>query len=208
MLRHVARFIGIAALLWATPGFSQSAPSNEWIAALRAGGHVIVIRHGATHTDQADTDPLNIQDTTKQRHLNDQGRALARSIGDSMRKLKIPVGQVQTSMFHRAIETGTLLGFGDVKPLRDITEGGLVVTPTENNRRAQAMRALASTVPASGTNTVLVSHKPNIMDAFGKDWFDVREGEASIFKPNGSGGYTLVARVQAADWAKFAQTVH
>ncbi len=208
MFKHVARLMGIAALLWSTPGFSQSVSSNEWIAALRGGGHVIVIRHGATHTDQADTDPLNIQDTTKQRHLNDQGRALAKSIGDSMRKLKIPVGQVQTSMFYRAVETGTLLGFGEVKPSTDITEGGLVVTPTENNRRAQALRTLASTQPAAGANNVFVSHKPNIMDAFGKDWFDVREGEASIFKPNGSGGYTLVTRVQAGDWAKFAQTVH
>jgi hypothetical protein len=26
---------------------------------LRAGGYVIVLRHGATHADQADTDPLN-----------------------------------------------------------------------------------------------------------------------------------------------------
>jgi hypothetical protein len=26
------------------------------------------------------------------------------------------------------------------------------------------------------------THKPNILDAFGKDWFDVREGEASVFK--------------------------
>lgn len=208
MFRPIARIIGIVALLWSAPAFSQSAPPNEWISALRGGGHVIVIRHGATHADQADTDPLNIKDTTKQRHLNDQGRALARSIGDAMRKLKIPVGQVQTSMFYRAIETGTLLGFGDVTPLVDISEGGLVVTPTENNRRAQALRTLASTPPAPGTNYVFVSHKPNIMDAFGKDWFDVSEGETSVFKPNGNGGYALVTRVKAADWAKFAQSVN
>jgi hypothetical protein len=25
------------------------------------------------------------------------------------------------------------------------------------------------------------------MDAFGKDWFDLREGEASLFKPDGNG---------------------
>lgn len=208
MFRPIARIVGIVALLWSAPAFSQSASPNEWISALRGGGHVIVLRHGATHADQADTDPLNIKDTTKQRHLNDQGRALAKSIGDAMRKLKIPVGQVQTSMFYRAIETGTLLGFGDVTPLMDISEGGLVVTPTENNRRAQALRTLASTPPAPGTNYVLVSHKPNIMDAFGKDWFDVSEGETSVFKPNGNGGYTFVTRVKAADWAKFAQSVN
>jgi hypothetical protein len=53
-----------------------------------------------------------------------------------------------------------------------------------------------------GTNCILVTHKPNILDAFGKDWFDVREGEASIFKPDGKGGFTLVGRVQAADWGE------
>jgi phosphohistidine phosphatase SixA len=191
--------------------FSQSAPAQsqpEWIAALRGGGHVIVMRHGATHNDQADTDPLNIQNVAKQRQLNDQGRALAREIGNAMRKLKIPVGQVQTSLFNRAVETGTLLGFGPVTSTADITEGGLVVTPIENNRRAQAMRKLASTVPPGGTNVVLVSHKPNIMDAFGKDWFDVREGESSVFKPDGSGGFKAVTRVQAAEWGKLAQAAN
>ena len=204
MLKHIARFIGIAALLWSAPVFGQSAQSAEWIAAVRSGGHVIVFRHGATHADQADTNPLDIKDTAKQRHLNDQGRALAKSIGNSMRKLKIPVGEVQTSQFYRAVETGTLLGFGDVTSSVDISEGGLVVSPTENNRRAQAFRTLVSKPPAAGTNTIFVSHKPNIMDAFGKDWFDVREGEASIFKPDGNGKYTPVTRVQAGDWARLA----
>jgi phosphohistidine phosphatase SixA len=171
---------------------------------MRGGGHVIVFRHGATHADQADTDPLNITNVAKQRQLNDQGRALARAIGEAMRKLQIPVGQVQTSQFNRAVETGTLLGFGAVTSTVDITEGGQVVSPNENNRRTAAMRKLAATAPSAGTNTVLVSHKPNIMDAFGKDWFDVREGEASIFKPDGS-GYKFVARFQAADWGKLAQ---
>jgi phosphohistidine phosphatase SixA len=176
----------------------------EAVNALRGGGHVIVFRHGATHADQADTDPLNPANIEKQRQLNDQGRALARAIGEAMRKLNIPVGQVVTSQFNRAVETGTLLGFGAVTSTADITEGGLVVTPIENNRRAAAMKKLAATVPPAGTNTVLVSHKPNIMDAFGKDWFDVREGEASVFRPDGS-SYRLVVRIQAADWGKLAQ---
>src|SRR5262245_9219657 len=47
------------------------------------------------------------------------------------------------------------------------------------------------------------AHKPNIVDALGKDWFDVKEGEASIFKPEG-GKYRLVARVQMEDWPRLA----
>jgi phosphohistidine phosphatase SixA len=195
------------ALLWTLPAFSQSDQNGAWIAALRSGGHVIVIRHGATHADQADTDPLNISDTTKQRQLNDKGRELAKSIGESMRKLRIPVASVQTSMFFRAMETGRLLGFGEVSTTADITEGGQVVSPNENNRRTAALRKLAATVPPAGSNAILVSHKPNIMDAFGKDWFEVREGEASIFKPDGS-GFKLVARVLADEWPKLAQSAN
>jgi phosphohistidine phosphatase SixA len=77
---------------------------------------------------------LNIANVAKQRQLNDQGRALARAIGEALRKLKVPAGQVVTSQFNRAVETGTLLGFGSVTSTTDISEGGLVVTPTENNR--------------------------------------------------------------------------
>jgi phosphohistidine phosphatase SixA len=201
------RLLGIAllALAFISPAHAQVDPGlMEAVKALRGGGHVIVFRHGATHTDQADTDPLNPANIDKQRQLNDQGRALARAIGEAMRKLQIPVGQVVTSQFNRAVETGTLLGFGAVTSTADITEGGLVVTPIENNRRATALKKLAATVPPGATNVVLVTHKPNILDAFGKDWFDVREGEASIFKPDGN-GYKPVVRIQAADWGKLAQ---
>jgi phosphohistidine phosphatase SixA len=193
------------ALAFGSPAYAQIDPGlMEAVKALRGGGHVIVFRHGATYTDQADTDPLNPKNIDKQRQLNDQGRALARQIGEAMRKLQIPVGQVVTSHFNRAVETGTLLGFGAVTATADIAEGGLVVSPNENNRRAAALKKLAATTPPAGTNMVLITHKPNILDAFGKDWFDVREGEATIFKPDGS-GYKAVARLQAADWGKLAQ---
>ena len=38
---------------------------------------------------------------------------------------------------------------------------------------------LVSMPPASGANVILVTPKPNILDTRGKDWFVVREGEAS-----------------------------
>jgi len=202
-------WICLFALVVVAPAQAQIDPGlMQAVKALQGGGHVIVFRHGATHADQADTDPLNIGNVAQQRQLNDQGRALARAIGEAMRKLTIPVGQVVTSQFNRAVETGTLLGFGTVTPTADLTEGGLVVSPNENNRRAAALKKLAATAPPAGANVVLVSHKPNIMDAFGKDWFDVREGEASIFKPDGNGGAKLVVRVQAADWGKLAQSTN
>jgi phosphohistidine phosphatase SixA len=207
----VTRIVRLALLcaslaLSSLPAAAQNTvPQADWISALRDGGYAIVFRHGATHQDQADTDPLNTDNVAKQRQLNDDGRALAKSIGESLRKLRIPVGQVYTSLFKRAIDTGALMGFGDVKASADYTEGGLVVTPIENNRRAAALRKAAGTMPPASTNIIVVTHKPNILDAFGKDWFDVREGEASVFKPDGNGGYKTVGRIQAGDWGKLAQ---
>jgi broad specificity phosphatase PhoE len=199
-------FLAAATALCSSPGHPQlSSPQPEWVGALRQGGHVIVFRHGATHADQADTDPLHLENVAQQRQLNDQGRELARAIGAAMRSLKIPVAAVHTSAFQRAKETGELLGYGEVKPSLDFTEGGLVVTPLENTRRAQALRKFAATMPPADSNVVLITHKPNILDAFGKDWFDVREGEASIFRPDGAGGFKLVARLQVDEWGKLAQ---
>jgi phosphohistidine phosphatase SixA len=207
MMKHFAGIAvaAVAAAFWLISATEQSAQAQaEWVNALRQGGYVIVFRHGATHQDQADTDPLNFKNTAQQRQLNDAGRAKAKEIGEAFRKLKIPVGQIQSSAFNRAVETGTLMGLGEVTSTPDLAEGGLVVTPIENNRRAQALRKLAATVPPAGTNIVVVTHKPNILDAFGKDWFDVREGEASVFQPGG-GGYKLIARVQPDEWSKLAQ---
>jgi phosphohistidine phosphatase SixA len=122
-----------------------------------------------------------------------------------MRKLKIPVGLVLTSTTQRAIDTGTLLGLGEVTATRDLTESGPEVSPDENNRRALALRKLVAARPPADNNLVIVSHKPNIVDAFGKDWLDLREGEASVFEPDGNGGYRLVVRIQAGEWSRLAQ---
>jgi broad specificity phosphatase PhoE len=115
----------------------------------------------------------------------------------------IPVGKVYTSKFNRAYETAVIAGFRDIEKTADITEGGLVVSPNENNRRTEAFRKLLATAPAPGTNTILITHKPNVVDALGRDWFDVKEGEASIFRPE-NGSYKLVTRVPMDEWPRLA----
>ena len=145
MITRIVRLAYLCACLalLSLPASGQSAPAQpEWIKALRDGGYVIIFRHGATYQDQAVTDPLNPKNVL-QRQLNDEGRALAKSIGELLHKLRIPVGQVHTSLFQRAIDTGALMGFGDVTVSADYTEGGLVVTPIENNRRTAALRKMA-----------------------------------------------------------------
>jgi phosphohistidine phosphatase SixA len=202
-------------LAMSTPGLAQSQndqasvirDGSQLVQSLRAGGYNIVVRHGATFSDQADTDPFNFDNTAKQRNLNDKGKELAKAFGDAIRRVGVPVGEVYTSKFNRAYETAVRAGFEDIEKTIDLTEGGLVVTPDENNRRAEAFRKMLAQAPDKGKNNVLITHKPNIVDALGKDWFDVKEGEASIFKPEG-GKYRLVARVQMEDWPKLVATAH
>ena len=177
---------------------------GKLVTAMKQGGYVIVLRHGATNPDQADTDPLHRDNIASQRVLSTQGRAVATQVGDSFRKLGIPLGKVYSSEFNRATETAKLVSGKSVTTTPDITEGGLAVSPAENARRAKALKQMASTAPDAGASTLIVTHKPNILDSFGKDWFDSKEGEASVFKPDGSIGLVLVARVQAADWIKAA----
>ena len=95
------------------------------------------VRHGATFADQADTDPFNFDNISTQRNLNDSGKTLARAFGEALRQAGVPVGKVYTSKFNRAYETATIAGFTDIEKTADLTEGGLVVTPNENNRRAR-----------------------------------------------------------------------
>jgi len=201
----IAGGVGVSAMLGATvPSLAAAADQDRDIAqALRAGGLVMVLRHGATFPDQADTDPLNFENIAAQRNLNDKGKALAKEFGESLRRLGVPVGKVYTSKYNRAYETAVLAGFENIEKTADLTEGGLVVSPNENNRRAEAFRKLLATSPNPGTNTILITHKPNIVDALGKDWFDVKEGEASIFRPE-NGRYTLVVRVQMDEWSRIS----
>jgi broad specificity phosphatase PhoE len=194
---------GLSAILGTAAPRSGAADNMDVAQALRAGGLVIVVRHGATFPDQADTDPLNFDNISTQRNLNDKGKALAKAFGDALRQVGIPVGKVYTSKYNRAYETAVIAGLKNIEKTVDLTEGGLVVTPNENTRRIEAFHKMLGTAPKQGTNTILITHKPNVVDALGKDWFDVKEGEASIFRPE-NGSYKLFARVQMDEWSRIA----
>jgi phosphohistidine phosphatase SixA len=197
--------MALATAVVGTASGQDGPPVEAILAALRGGGHVIVFRHGATHGDQADTDPLHLDNVTSQRQLDDKGRAQAKLAADVFRMSGVRIGKCYSSRFNRAVETARAICGKEPETTDDITEGGLVVSPKENNRRAEALRALAAAKPAAGTNTLIVTHKPNIMDAFGKDWFDVKEGEASIFELGATGKPTLVGRVQVDRWRAAAR---
>jgi broad specificity phosphatase PhoE len=194
MTMRALSFITLLLVFSGTTAAQTPKPEYAALAAeLQRGGHVIVIRHGATHANQADLAPLNPEGPAAQRQLNDKGRDAAKAFGAALKALGVPVGKTYTSRFNRAFETSS-----------DFTEIGMVVSPNENARRAAALKKLVETPPAGGTTVIVVTHKPNIVETFGKDWFEVREGEATIFRPQQGGGTVVVARVLIEEWPAIA----
>lgn len=199
----------VLAILPAAVVVSQpSTPSPGLLDKLRLGGYVIVLRHGTTNSEVAGRDPMSNPNwrSIVERQLNEEGRAQATEIGKALRDLGIPVSAVVTSPAQRAVDTGRLLGFGKVSTDPDLAEAGPAVSADENSRRADALRELVGFHKAADGNLVIVTHKPNLVEAFGKEWFGVREGEASVFESDFAGaGYRLVARVPADQWSRLAR---
>ena len=203
-MRRLKLLMTLGAFLCVVP--SLAADLGTLVPSLKQGGYVIVFRHVATDDSQKDIFPFVFDDMKSQRQLSEQGRQVARDMGAAVKALRIPIGIVYTSQLNRAVETGTLISNQAVVPRKELTDtsagsaSGMANPSGANTVIGNDIRKLANTAPKLGTNNVLVTHKTNIADAFGKAFGDVKEGEALIYKPNVSGDPELVARVQASEW--------
>lgn len=200
MNRTLARWVSGAALIAgaSTPVSAiaqQTLQGQALVDALRQGGFVIVMRHTTTET-RPDAKAVDLANCVTQRNLTVEGRALARSIGNAIDALQIPIGRVTASPYCRAEDTAAL-AFGHY-----VTNAGLgekaIKSEATSAEAAAVLRPLAA-APVAGTNSVFVTHGFNIKSIVGDDFV---EGEAAVFKPDGRGGVTLVARVLPQDWAK------
>ena len=167
---------------------------TELVDAVRDGGHVLYLRHTRTPQDAVDQpDPLG--DCSRQRLLDDAGRAAARAAGAALRALEVPVGEVLASPFCRTVETAEL-AFGRV-----VTEDGLLSpTPSTRGRTTRALRELLSTVPDDGENTVLVGHLTNLQLL---STASPEEGGTVVLRPDGE-GFVLVGSVPPQGWQDLA----
>ncbi len=196
------------ALIVLFAGISRHAAADtpELITSLKQGGYVLIFRHTATDDSHKDVYPFKFDDMSAQRQLSDKGRDMARQIGTAIKDFAIPVGDVYTSRLNRAVEAGKLISGREVKPVDALTDSSNasasgMANPTGANAKAgQAVRQLVDAPPKPGTNTLLVTHKTNIADAFGKEAGNVQEGEAFVYKASASGPASFAGRIKIADW--------
>ena len=182
------------------PDAANALQGHALVQALQRGGFVVYFRHADTGPAYAEQPPIVLERCETQRNLNDDGRAQAQAIGAQFRRLRIPVADIVTSEFCRCWQTAEL-AFGRYR--KDSTLTGVSRSAEAQPRRDQAsagLRRLLGTVPQTGTNTVLVSHGYNLLDL---ERFHLgQQGEAAIFRPDGRGGYVLIARVLPQAWAE------
>ncbi len=176
---------------------------RQLVEALRRGGHTIFFRHGPTDPDQRDTDPDNLANCATQRNLTDAGRAQARAVGDALRTLGIPVGQLLSSPYCRAREYALLMvgSEPDLEPSLVLPDP---LTEEQRARNTEALTGILAREPQPGTNKLLVAHSPNIRLAAGVDLPE--EGGAAVFRHAG-GAPQLVARVRPGEWPVWAQAL-
>lgn len=174
------------------------------LSALQGGGYVIFFRH--FHSDHSvwHEDPIKkrhaemtVRDIRgsceEQRPLSEYGRARAKDVGEAMRKLAVPVGSVFASPYCRVIESALLLAHRPPDAiLYDLMHRGGDHTEAMQNRN---IRPYLAQIPSPGTNTVLMSHRPQM------DYIKfAEEGEAFVFRPKGDGAFDLIATIYDSEW--------
>jgi phosphohistidine phosphatase SixA len=171
---------------------------------LKQGGFVVVIRHGKTNAVAGmseDKSPLDLSNCADQAMLSETGRDQARAIGKAFTSAGIPVGKVVASGFCRAIEMARL-AFGkaetsDALLLQNFVPVAGAPVPPSWPQRVAMMKQMVASPPEPSTNTILVTHFPNVKAALG---VEIDFGDAVIVRPDGQGGSRLIARISASEW--------
>ena len=190
-------------------GFAATAPAEQLqgdalLAALRQGGYVIVMRHPSAPFTQSDKATANPDNTSLERQLDETGRNTARAMGEAIRKLRIPIGDVLSSPTYRALEAVRLAAFGKSKTFPELAEGVQSMAQNADASRSAWLRMKAAEAPRARTDTLIVTHTPNLTGAFDSEASGMAAGEALIFRPDGKGGTSLVARIKIEEWPRLA----
>ncbi len=161
-----------------------------WAALASGEPKVLLIRH-AEAPGIGDPSGFSLDDCATQRNLSERGRAQAASIGEALRRHRVPVAKVLTSQWCRCRDTARLLDVGpveDAPPLNSFFD-----ERRDRTTRTEALRSLVRAWSGPGV-LALVTHQVNIAALT-----DVRpaSGEMVVLTPDSAAGFRLVGRIAA-----------
>lgn len=177
---------------------TQPLSGESLIAALRRGGYVLVMRHASATCRARDEEVANPDNLEFERQLDRKGRATAIAMGKAIRELKIPIGRVFASPSYRALETARL---AQLPTPRVRVELGDRAQTIDGVAEQAAWLRKKTTESSRGTNTVLLTHLPNIAAAFPETSPALSDGETLVFDPH-TGAATVVARIGIDYWPR------
>jgi phosphohistidine phosphatase SixA len=209
-MRSQVRLLNSIPLLFLAAGALPAASAapmltgGALVQALRQGGYVIVMRHASSPQQPPDAKTADPGNVNRERQLDENGRSSATAMGQALRALKIPIGQIFSSPAYRALETVRLLQLGTPKPVPELGDNGRSMQ-ISTEAQAEWLRKGVEQFPTDA-NTLIVTHMPNMSRAFPELTRNLTDGEALIFGPiqegGGKGGAALVARVKIEEWPR------
>lgn len=146
----------VVALAAAVPVRADEAAA--WTA-LRAGGHVALMRHTDAPGGTGDPPGFRLEDCATQRNLSDKGRAEATQIGARLKAEGIAFENILSSPWCRCMDTARLLDMGPVEPAP--TFSNVVVLREQTLTLTEGARALIAGWQGAGT-LLVVTHGANI----------------------------------------------
>ena len=224
MLRVTVTLIGLLAscgVVWAAqpPAGGQAAGAAAPIAAnadapalsgaalvkaLRQGGYVLLMRHASSPPNPPDSAAAEPDNTRPERQLDDTGKTTARAMGEALRRLGVPIGRVLSSPTYRALQTARLEGLPAPETFPELGDGGQSMQAASGGQGAW-LRGKVADPPRANTNTVIITHLPNIRAAYAADASAIGDGEALVLRPDGKGGAQLLGRIKIGEWPALAQ---
>ena len=188
----------IVSTLWSGGAPAQELDTPALISALKAGGHVIYIRHASTESDYADQVTADPNNCATQRVLSEKGWRQAREIGAAFQRLAIPVGPVTSSEFCRAWKTADLaFGKYEKTSLLNFEKAEEYTDEQFAAMRDRVTPMLVAKAPASA-NTVIVGHDDPFEAATGI--YPEPQGVTYVLKPDGNGGFSILGHINPDAW--------
>lgn len=189
-IRFVIRFTILAILLGlgAVADNARAGEAEAWTA-LRAGGHVVLMRHTDAPGGFGDPTGFKVEDCATQRNLSPRGREDARKIGARLRSEGIVFERILASPWCRCMDTATLLAMGAVKT--EPTFGNVVVLRDQRESLTSGARVVIDQWTGSGI-LLVVTHGANIQALTG---IQPASGEIVVVRSGSGGGSIAVGRL-------------
>lgn len=190
----------MAAIISVSNSVRAQTPLQGIATELAQGGFVLVMRHASSPAQAPTPQSANADNPARERQLDDAGRNGASAMGDALRAMRIPIGEVVSSPTYRALETVRYAKLANVLTAPELGDGGQSMQGVTEAQIAW-LRTRVTQRPSSG-NTLLVTHQPNLGRAFPEWGSTMAEGAMAVLRPSGKGGVSMVAQITIDEWPR------